>query len=342
MPIDSSISPQEDQPLVTHGAISEPALPEKLVIPPTPGEVIVSGLTGSTYTIGYPIGEGSFGAVYACVDDWNNRLAAKVLKPRKTYDEVKAAAWAEMRKLVELRHPQITHIYDAFEYRNTFYIITERCATSLGELFTKDWFNGPIWTLAIGRSLLQAVEFLHLNGYAHQDIHAGNVFALMARNELNPDDTNATQFRLGDLGVAKLFSEIRPENTRAEWMLPPEVLNPSEFGVPDHRVDIYHSGLLLLQLEHSKELKFTKEEILAGKPRQMALRLGTPFSFALEKSLRRHVSKRTEKARELWRDLNSPAQAVQDGTENLPHLETTGAPSQTSPATEVADGERLE
>ena len=155
------------------------------------------------------------------------------------------------------------------------------------------------------------MQFLHLNGYAHQDIHAGNVFALFARNELNPDDTSATQFRLGDLGVAKLFSEIRPENTRAQWMLPPEVLSKSEFGPPDHRVDIYHCGLLFLQLEQSKELKFTQEEILAGKPRQMALELRPPFNFALEKALRRHVSKRTETARELWRDLKSPGEAVE-------------------------------
>jgi hypothetical protein len=92
-------------------------------------------------------------------------------------------------------------------------------------------------------------------------------------------------------------------------MLPPEVLNQSEFGAPDQRVDIYHCGLLLLQLEHSKELQFTRDEILEGKPRQMALALRSPFNFALEKALRRHVSKRTETARELWRDLNSPAQA---------------------------------
>ena len=153
------------------------------------------------------------------------------------------------------------------------------------------------------------MQFLHLNRYAHQDIHAANVFGLRARNELNPNDTSATQFRLGDLGVAKLFSEIRPENTRAQWMLPPEVLNQSEFGAPNHRVDIYHCGLLLLQLEHSKEPRFTKEEILEGKPREMALTLRSPFNFALEKALRRHVSMRTETARELWRDLNSAAEA---------------------------------
>ena len=299
---------------------------------PTPGESIISLLTGATYEIGQPIGQGAFGIVYACVDDWNNQLAAKVLKPNKPPQEMQAAALAETKRLFELRHPQITHFYDAFEYRDVCYIITERCEISVAELLATDWFEGPIWTMAIARSLLQAVQFLHLNGYAHQDIHAANVFALHARNELNPGDTGATQFRLGDLGVAKLFSEIRPENTRAKWMLPPEVLDQSEFGAPDHRVDIYHSGLLLLQLEHSKELRFTKEEIIEGKPRQMALELRAPFNFALEKALRRHVSKRTETARELWRDLHSPAQAEQTAPVQPQQAKTKEtAPSTASP-----------
>ncbi len=203
--------------------------------------------------------------MYGCVDDWNNKLAAKVLQPINTYDlNDESSAYAEMVRLIELRHPQITHFYDAFEYRDTFYIITERCVSSV----RLNSYRATGSTVHCGRSrlprsLLQAVQFLHNNQYAHQDIHAGNVFALFARNELNPSDTSATQFRLGDLGVAKVFSEISAQNTRAHWMLPPEVLNQSEFGAPDHRVDIYHCGLLLLQVEHSKEIQFTQEELLA-------------------------------------------------------------------------------
>jgi serine/threonine-protein kinase len=298
--------PAERAPAVEPAPAAAEASP---AIFPTPGEVITAVMTGCTYTIGEPIGQGSFGIVYACVDDWNNDLAAKVLKPNKPPQEMQVVAWAEMNKLVMLRHPQVTYFYDAFEYRNVCYIVTERCDASIADLLTRDWFKGPLWTLAIARSLLQAVQFLHLHQYAHQDIHAGNVFALQVRNELNPQQPGGMQFRLGDLGVAKLFTEIRPENTRAQWMLPPEVLSPSEFGAPDHRVDIYHCGLLFLQLELSKEVQFTKEEILEGKPRQMALELRAPYNFALEKALRRHVSKRTESARELWRDINSQAEA---------------------------------
>ena len=42
----------------------------------------------------------------------------------------------------------------------------------------------------------------------------------------------------------------------------------------------------------------------------MAFELPSPYNFALEKALRRHVEYRTANAMELWRDLNSPAIAV--------------------------------
>ncbi|MBU4467549.1 MAG: hypothetical protein KKC39_02230 [Candidatus Omnitrophica bacterium] len=88
------------------------------------------------------------------------------------------------------------------------------------------------------------------------------------------------------------------------------MLNPNEFGTIDRRIDIYHVGLLLLELAYSKELRFTPEEIINGKPREMAVQLQPPYNFALEKALRRHVSYRTADAMELWRDLHTPSQGT--------------------------------
>lgn len=286
---------------------SEMAVPSKRWMPPSVGETITSEVTRNSYTMGEKIGEGHFGFVYSCRDIWGNDLAAKILKPTRTYDEVQAAAVAEMQKLVELRHPHITYIFDAFEFRDTFYLVTERCYCPLTQLFAGAGFNGMTWLIPIARCLLQAVQYLHTNKYAHQDIHAGNVFAAFARDEMRPTEPGAIQFKLGDLGVSKLFDKIDASNTLADWMRPPEAIDPSEFGPMDHRIDIYHAGLLFLQLAQSKPIQFTRDEILAGRPREIALTLPGPFNFALEKALRRHVPQRTGTAMELWRDLNSPA-----------------------------------
>ena len=277
----------------------------KTVIHPSFGEVITSEATGISYTMGEIIGEGNFAIVYSCTDVWGNDLAAKVLKPIASYDKVKSSAESEYIKLLYLRNPYITFVYDAFEYRDTFYIITERCASSVTKLFDIDSLNGYSWIKTISRSLLQAVHYLHINGYVHQDIHQGNVLIVFTKDEMLPDSQHAMQIKLSDLGIAKLLNEMSSENTMKNSIKPPEILNNSEYGPIDHRVDIYHIGLLFLQLAYSKEITFTAKEIINGKPREMALQLPSPYNFALEKALRRHVSVRTANAMELWRDLNS-------------------------------------
>lgn len=298
-----SIQPAETALSVTPHA-ELPLQQPKQFVPPAEGEVITCSLTRNTYKIGPVIGAGHFGVVYSCTDTWRNDLAVKVLKPRgMPYDKIKASAEAEFTKLLALRHPNITYIYDAFEYRDTFYIVTERCLGPVSDLFKWKEFAGIHWLLPIARNLLQAVHFLHINGLVHQDIHPGNVFTTFVKDEM-PTEAKAIQFKLADLGVAKLFQEVDATNTRAQWMLPPEVLRPEEFGPIDYRIDLYHTGLLLLQLASSKELVFTVEEVLAGKPRELAEALPPPLNFALAKALRRHASDRTSSALELWRDLN--------------------------------------
>lgn len=290
---------------------------EKHFVPPTPGEAIIALATKITYTMGERIGEGHFGVVYACTDEWNNELAAKVLKPLGPYEEVMKAASEEMQKLFMVRHPFITYVYDAFEYRDTFYLITERCHFPLEAFFQEAWFDGMVWVLPIAHCLLQAVDLIHRTGLVHQDIHLGNVFTTRAKDEVLPDNPGATQFKLGDLGVAKLITEVGAAQTRG-WMLPPELIDPSTYGPADHRIDIYHTGLLLLQLALTQRLQFTPEQIAAGKPREMALTLQPPLSMALEKALRRHVHLRTQDAKEFWRDLNSPAQPATPATVGFP------------------------
>jgi len=86
---------------------------------PVRGEVIVNN--ERRYFIGEPIGKGGFGMVYECNDDWGNALVAKILLPHdKSYREVRKIWQDELQKLLVMRHPNITFVYDAFEYQDTF------------------------------------------------------------------------------------------------------------------------------------------------------------------------------------------------------------------------------
>lgn len=198
---------------------------EAQFITPKVGELITSLRTGSTYRIGNLIGEGSFSFVFDCTDTWNNQLAVKILKPRGTYEEIKKSAIAEFEKLQMMRHPNITYVYDAFEFRHTFYIVIQKCWKSINEFIQEGNFQGKPWILAIARQLLQAVHFIHCNNFVHQDIHGGNVFVAAIQDDMLPSQTIFT-YMLGDLGIAKLVMDINPENTiLANWMRAPESLD---------------------------------------------------------------------------------------------------------------------
>ena len=300
-------NPEINLSLLDQHSPSAEASSQPVFTPPTEGELITSTSTGNTYRIGRVIGEGSFGVVYECRDTWDNELAVKILKPRGTYLEVRGSAIAELQKLRNLRHPNVTYVHDGFEFRHTFYIVFERCWQPINIFIQRENFKGHLWLRAMARQLLQAVHFLHCNDYVHQDIHGGNVFVATIHDDMAPADM-VFSFMLGDLGITKMVSEMDAANTvLAEWMRAPETLVPSEFGPMDRRMDIYHCGLLFLQVLLGQPLTFTREEVLAGKPRDVAREVGGPFGFALEKALRRHVDYRTASALEFWRDLNSPA-----------------------------------
>lgn len=79
-------------------------------------------------------------------DDWGNLLVAKVLLPQgKPYEQVRDEWLHEFKNLVQLRHPNVTYVHQAFEYRDTFYLIIERCDMSLMRLITGPNVQGDLW-----------------------------------------------------------------------------------------------------------------------------------------------------------------------------------------------------
>lgn len=285
-----------------------------MVMPPrTPVRHAVLPQTGNTVElpsgellhIGAQLGNGAFGIVHEAVDDFENELVVKTLSPQSgTYEKVKENWEREINALSLLRHPNITHVHGWFEHRNAFSIVIERCSGTINDLFSIPDYNGYSWARPIARCLLSGIHFIHSQGYVHKDIHSGNVFFLVHRNEVGPAGEPSVTFKIGDLGISRLATEIDFFGTvLAQWMLPPEFLNPSQFGRVGPQTDIYHAGLLLLSVLHGQNLDFDRVAILDGAPRKMAEKLPPPWGVALEKALRRTVSQRTQTALEFWRDV---------------------------------------
>lgn len=294
-----------DDMIVDSGAVtSEQERPISLVYP-RKGEKIRCNVTKNVYTIDDKIGEGNFGVVYGCYDVWGNNLAVKVLKPKGTYQAIKSSCLKEFDKLLKFRHPYIIYVHDAFEYRNTFYIVTEKCSSTLASMMKIRNFDGRVWLRPVAHCILQAVHFVHTNRYLHQDIHVGNVFSTFIKDELLPNNHQAIRFKVGDLGISRLMEEVSAESTMADWMRPPEVLAPGRFGVLDYRIDIYHLGLLFLQMILGGDIRFTPSDILKGRPRDIALSLHIPEGEVIAKALTCKVQDRIPSAMEFWRELDN-------------------------------------
>lgn len=273
--------------------------------PPSQGEVIT--VDGKYYFVGGQLGQGAFGTVFECTDEWSNELVAKILIPRdQTYEQVRENWLEELRKLVTLRHPNITYVHNAFEYKDTFYIIIERCNMTLESIIAnaESTNGGEIWVPYVARDVLQGLEYIHSSGYVHKDIHAGNVFVSQSVDRMVPTKPPVWSFKIGDLGISRLETDIRAFNTLlAQWMLPPEAINPGEFGQVSRATDVYHVALLLLAIVLGKTPSFTSEEIANGAARIAAENSGSKYAAVLARALRRHVSARTPTAMQLWREI---------------------------------------
>lgn len=261
---------------------------------------------GKYYSIGEIIGGGYFGNVYECSDEWGNPLVAKVLVPRnQTYDEVRENWLLELGKLRDLRHPNVTFVHAAFECDDTFYLVIERCSMTLDVVINLKDISPDGWIPYVARDVLQALEFIHSHGYVHKDIHPGNVFVSQSVDRMVPTKEPVWSFKVGDLGISRLETEMSAFNTLlAQWMLPPEAIDPAQFGPVGRTIDVYHTALLLLAILLNRVPSFSREEVLEGVPRQLAEASGSKYGPAIARALRRHVASRTPTAMHFWRDID--------------------------------------
>lgn len=273
---------------------------------PVRGSTITNGSNG-TYFIGERIGSGSFGDVYECTDEWANALVVKVLKPSLPFEQMWRRWESEVENLMRMRHPNITYMHDAFVHEHIFYIVVEKCLYSLDRVLSRVDEN---WVVHIARDVLQGLAFVHRHGYVHKDVHPGNIFVSLTSDAIDRESGPYLSFKLGDLGIARLESDIRTVGTiLAPWMRPPEAIDPQQFGTVGRPTDVYHAALLLLAVLHREVLPFNEHEIVTGVPQRVADQLPTGFSRALGNALHPHVLYRTQTPLEFWRELQA-AQSV--------------------------------
>jgi serine/threonine protein kinase len=125
------------------------------------------GMITKEYTMGKPLGSGSFGTVrIATHKQTDQKRAIKVIK-KSEQDEEKF--FLEVDILSKLSHPNIMQIYEFYDDAKHFYIVSEVCGG--GELFEQISEQGSFTEKAasqIMKQILSAIAYSHVNNIVHR------------------------------------------------------------------------------------------------------------------------------------------------------------------------------
>ena len=133
------------------------------------------GMIEKDYTIKEVVGSGAFATVRKVVTKNGGQLRAlKIIKKHK--GQVEARLHLEVEILKRLVHPNIMQIFEFYEDKKNFYIITEFCEG--GELFDKiielNAFSEVV-AAKVMYQLLSAISYIHSNNIVHRDLKPENI-----------------------------------------------------------------------------------------------------------------------------------------------------------------------
>ncbi|MBC7373196.1 MAG: serine/threonine protein kinase [Frankiales bacterium] len=202
-------------------------------MPTGQGPVVVA----DRYLLTALLGRGGTAEVWRADDRALGRSVALKLVTVPT-DESAARAGEEARLLAKLSHPGLVPVYDAgTDERDRPWVVMELVE---GETLSDTIKRGPISpqrSAQIGRSVAEALAYVHAQGLLHRDVKPGNV--LMGEDG---------RVRLTDFGIARLVDAARVTSTgmmvgTASYLAPEQVAG-EPVGPP---ADVYALGLVLLE-----------------------------------------------------------------------------------------------
>jgi len=269
--------------------------------------VLAAGTLIGQYRIDGPLGAGGMGVVYRATDTKLNRPAAIKVLPESLADpEARRRFQREAQMASSLNHPHIVTVYDAGEYHERQYLITEYVdGGTLRQWAGRSHGWRSIVELLIG--VADAVAVAHEAGILHRDIKPENI--LLAKSGYA---------KLADFGLAKLletdpladeaFAGVRSDQHSslvgtAAYMSPEQAQ-----GLPlDARSDVYSFGLVLHELLSGERPSATRSledsgagpEALAPFPPEVPVELRTIVGKAVE----REPADRYQTMREIVVDL---------------------------------------
>ncbi|KAL8272027.1 hypothetical protein Esti_004151 [Eimeria stiedai] len=184
------------------------------------------------------LGKGSFGEVILCKDKVTGQeYAVKVISKRQVKQKTdKELLLKEVELLKKLDHPNIMKLYEFFEDKGYFYLVTE--VYTGGELFdeiiSRKRFS-EVDAARIIRQVLSGITYMHKNKVVHRDLKPENLLLESKRKDAN--------IRIIDFGLSTHFESTKKMKDKigTAYYIAPEVLH----GTYDEKCDVWSTGVIL-------------------------------------------------------------------------------------------------
>ncbi|CAB0029630.1 unnamed protein product [Trichogramma brassicae] len=191
------------------------------------------------YALGETIGKGNFAVVRKATHIVTGSMVAiKIIDKTRLSEENLAKIFREVSIMKRLNHKHVIKLYQVMETEKMIYLVTEYAEG--GEIFDYLVKNGRLKENEARRifcQIVQAVLYLHKNGFVHRDIKAENLLLDKKGN-----------MKIADFGFS---NEYQPGVALRTWCgsppyAAPEIFNGTEYDGP--MTDIWSLGVVLYVL----------------------------------------------------------------------------------------------
>jgi serine/threonine protein kinase len=190
------------------------------------------------------LGAGGMGMVFAAEDVALQRsVALKVMRPEIAADP--SGGWQrflrEARAQAALKHPNLVTVYQAFQERDSVFLVMELLAgESLEERVRRPEFTDPHEVVRIATEIASGLAALHDSGLIHRDIKPANIWL----------EAPGDRVKILDLGLVRSVREDTHLTEAGMVVGTPAYMSPEQVrGWPlDARTDLFSFGCVLYAL----------------------------------------------------------------------------------------------
>jgi serine/threonine protein kinase len=198
--------------------------------------------TIGNYVLRDKLGRGSFGCVrLALLKQTGQKFACKILD-KETMDDNSVCMEFVHREIEihsSLHHPNIVGFAESIETNSNVYLVIEYIKAQKLESLIESSPIAEDVARGLFMQLVDAIEYIHVQGVTHRDLHPGNILI-----------TSENQVKLIDFGCASRFNE----NTQFH-----EFVGKSQYAAPEmllfkqkmykgKEVDIWSLGVVLFKM----------------------------------------------------------------------------------------------